>query len=101
MEILEQIPSKEYFIEHNQEYFIYAKDRVKEVREYLELECGFDKAGWDTSRYIELNWLFINSRNEVHGDYGNGVIGRKKCTIDNLLDEYKLYSGCRPIKLKE
>lgn len=100
MEILEQIPSKEYFIEHNQEYFIYAKDRVKEVREYLELECGFDKAQWTTDNYLDLIWIYVNSNGYVHGDRDN-VTGRKKCTIDNLLDGYKLYSGCRPINLKE
>lgn len=100
MEILEQIPSKEYFIEHNQEYFIDAKDRVKEVREYLELECLFNKAQWITDKYLDLIWIYVDSIGDVHGDM-DYVFGRKKCTIDNLLNEYKLYSGCRPIKLKE
>lgn len=100
MEILEQIPSKEYFIEHNQEYSIYAKGRVKEVREYLELECLFNKSQWTTDKFLDLIWIYVDSIGYVHGHMDDET-ERKKCTIDNLLDEYKLYSGCRPIKLKE
>ena len=101
MNTLFEVPNKQYILDNHKNIYIYCKGNVQEVRDYLEIVCGFDKAGWGTSRYTELNWLFVNSSNEVHGDYGNGAIGRKKCTINNLLDEYKLYNGCRPIKLKE
>ena len=98
---MEQITSKEYFIQNIHKFDIYAKDNVKEIREYLETVCGCKKASWTTDNHLDLVWMYTGSDGCVYGDTSQKFeTVRTQCTIDNLLDEYKLYNGCKPINLK-
>lgn len=103
MNTLFEIPNKEYILNNRHNICIYCKDNVQEVRDYLELVCRFNKAGWDTSRYTGLNWLFINRSNEVHGEYSdNGYgCGRTNVSITELLKSYNELSDYKPINLKK
>lgn len=99
MKTLFEIPDKEYILDNHQNICIYCKDNVQEVRDYLELACGFKKANWGTRWYLTLHYLFINSSNEVHGSYGsNRPINT---SISELLKSYNELSYYKTIKLKE
>ena len=76
----------------NKQYVLYnyrilqfdCTNKVKLVRDYLEKECGFKHANWDTEAYELLNWLGIIEDNSVHGreePYGTKI----KCNIDYLI----------------
>lgn len=101
MNTLFEIPDKEYILNNHQNICIYCKDNVQEVRDYLETVCGFKKASWATNSHLNLVWMYLGSDGCVHGDPSEEFwTGRTKCTIDSLLDECKLYNGCKPINLK-
>ena len=77
----------------NKQYVLYnyrilqfdCTNKVKLVRDYLEKECGFKHANWNTEAYEWLNWLdIIEVDNSVHGreePHGTKI----KCNIDYLI----------------
>ena len=76
----------------NKQYILYnckilqfdCTNKVKLVRDYLEKECGFKHANWDTEAYEWLNWLVIIEDDSVHGgDLPHGT--KIKCNIDYLI----------------
>lgn len=84
------------------------RGKVKEVREYLENECGFHTADWDTKEYLDLEVLYISSiceSHEVHGEFReNGkAYPYTVYSIKNLLQGSNLCnkSVYKPIRLKE
>lgn len=103
MKTLFEIPDKEYILDNHQNICIYCKDNIQEVRDYLELVCGFKKANWSTIKYHTLHWLFINSSNEVHGSCSDkGHVNRPiNVSISKLLKSYNELSYYKTIKLKE
>ena len=101
MKTLYEIPSKDYLLNRRHAVCIYCKDNVQEVRDYLELVCGFKKASWDTSEYTTLKWLFLDSSSEVHGSVAeSGHSNKISVSIDNLLKQYRQILEYKPINLK-
>lgn len=101
MKSLYEIPNKDYLLNRRHAVCIYCKDNVQEVRDYLELECGFKKASWNTSEYTTLKWLFLDNSNEVHGSVANhGHSNKISVSIDNLLKQYRQILEYKPINLK-
>lgn len=76
----------------NKQYVLYnykilqfdCTNKVKLVRDYLEKECGFKHANWDTEAYKWLNWLDIIEDNSVHGRE-EPIDTKIKCNIDYLI----------------
>lgn len=76
----------------NKQYVLYnykilqfdCTNKVKLVRDYLEKECGFKHANWDTEAYEWLNWLDIIEDNSVHGRE-EPIDTKIKCNIDYLI----------------
>lgn len=84
------------------------RGKVKEVREYLENECGFHTANWDTKEYLGLEVLYVSSSDglhEVHGEFREDgkSFPYNVYSIKNLLQGSNLCnkSVYRPIRLKE
>ena len=75
------------------------KDRVAEVRKFLEEECGFKTQAWKTNDHLNLVWLNTND------GYVNGNIRPRtdlqKCDIHDLVNEYfREKQKYKPINLK-
>ena len=77
-------------------------NKVKLVRDYLENECGFKHANWETEDYEGLNWLdIIEFDNSVHGSEEPHST-KIKCNIDYLIGiSVSDIEMCKPINLKE
>lgn len=74
--------------------------RVKEVRDYLENDLGFDHGAWSTRDFLHLKWLnvtdnFIQGNEKPRADL-------QKCNIDFLIDnKYGITTEVfKPINLK-
>ena len=93
----------------NKQYVLYncrilqfdCTNKVKLVRDYLEKECGFKHANWETEEYEWLNWLNIVEGNSVHGSE-KSYSTKIKCNIDYLIGiSISDIEMCKPINLKE
>lgn len=99
--------SHPFILKHFSNMYFDCRGKVKEVREYLENECGFHTANWDTKEYLGLEVLYVSSSDglhEVHGEYKNDKsFPYTVYSIKNLLPCSNLYnkSVYKPIRLKE
>jgi hypothetical protein len=92
--------TKQEIIDKYHQYLFDCKGRVEEVRNFLELNCGFGHATWLTEKHLNLKYLYIiknfGDRTEVHGT--NALWGSR-----TVVDVYKLMDDidlCKHISLK-
>lgn len=97
-----KLTDKDYLLEHYINLQFECKGNVQKVRDYLEQECGFKKAGWYTDKYLDLHWLNVNVEGYVHGTKDEkGISTRTHCNIYYLIDNVDIINnGYKPIKLK-
>lgn len=96
------ISDKQYILYNYKILQFECTGKVKLVRDYLEKECGFKHANWQTEAYEWLNWLNINKfDNTVHGSEKPDDT-KIKCNIDYLIGiSTSDIEMCKPINLKE
>lgn len=58
--------TKQYILDNYKNLQFECKDNVQLVRDYLENECRFTKASWQTEKYKNLTQLYIRN-GYVHG----------------------------------
>ena len=92
------IRDKQYILDNYTTLQFECTDKVGLVRDYLEKECGFKHANWQTEAYEWLNWLdIIEVDNSVHGreePHGTKI----KCNIDYLIGiSISDIEMCKPI----
>lgn len=65
------IKDKQYILDNYNTLAFDCIDKLDAVRNYLEQECGFNRANWDSKNYTKLVYLYVDSydNNKIHGDY--------------------------------
>ena len=82
------IRDKQYILDNYPTLAFDCIDKIDEVRNYLEQECGFTRAGWDSKNHTDLVYLYVDSydRNEIYGSYELDK-SLKLCSLNYLINQ--------------